>query len=203
MILKRVTEEYGFNIETLLIKESKRLKLTTKELNVLLVLFSVSPKRRIFSINSIVRKLDYSTNELAEIVESLMNKEFVKINLEIYNNKEREVYDLDGTYLKIENLFNEDEKEKVRNLIVSNVSEAISLLEDKFQRLLRPNELERIRTWYEDFNYKHTNIVSVISSLQRELPILTIEKMLEMNGNTISEIDEKTDKLLDSIFSKL
>lgn len=203
MILKRIYEEYNFNIENLLIKEYKRLKLSTNELNVLLVLFNAGPKKRIFSLNSLARRLDYSTNELAEIVESLMEKDFLKINLEVNNKREREVYDLDGTFNKIEVLFASDEEEKLKQLSLTNISVTIELLESKFGRMLRSNELDRIRTWYDVYLFNHERIIEVISGLQKETSIMHIEKVLNLNVNANVEIDDKTNDLLDSIYKKL
>ena len=203
MILKRIYEEYNFNIENLLIKEYKRLKLSTNELNVLLVLFNAGPKKRIFSLNSLARRLDYSTNELAEIVESLMEKDFLKIKLEVNNKREREVYDLDGTFNKIEVLFASDEEEKLKQLSLTNISVTIELLESKFGRMLRSNELDRIRTWYDVYLFNHEQIIEVISSLQKETSIMHIEKVLNLNVNANVEIDDKTNDLLDSIYKKL
>ncbi|HKL95392.1 MAG TPA: DnaD domain protein [Haploplasma sp.] len=203
MILKRIYEEYNFNIENLLIKEYKRLKLSTNELNVLLVLFNAGPKKRIFSLNSLARRLDYSTNELAEIVESLMEKDFLKIKLEVNNKREREVYDLDGTFNKIEVLFASDEEEKLKQLSLTNISVTIELLESKFGRMLRSNELDRIRTWYDVYLFNHERIIEVISGLQKETSIMHIEKVLNLNVNANVEIDDKTNDLLDSIYKKL
>lgn len=203
MILKRIYEEYNFNIENLLIKEYKRLKLTTNELNVLLVLFNAGPKKRIFSLNSLARRLDYSTNELAEIVESLMEKDFLRIKLEVNNKREREVYDLDGTFNKIEDLFISDEEEKLKQLSLSNISETIELLEAKFGRMLRSNELDRIRTWYDVYAFNHDRIIEAINALQKETSIMHIEKVLNLNVNVDVKIDDKTNELLDSIYKKL
>ena len=203
MILKRIYEEYNFNIENLLIKEYKRLKLTTNELNVLLVLFNAGPKKRIFSLNSLARRLDYSTNELAEIVESLMEKDFLRIKLEVNNKREREVYDLDGTFNKIEDLFISDEEEKLKQLSLSNISETIELLEAKFGRMLRSNELDRIRTWYDVYAFNHDRIIEAINALQKETSIMHIEKVLNLNVNVDVQIDDKTNELLDSIYKKL
>lgn len=203
MILKRIYEEYGFNIESLLIKESKRLKLSTKELNILLVLFSMPAKKRIFSFNSIVRKVDYTTNELSEIIESLMEKEFLKITMEVNNKREREVYELDGTFIKIEQLFKSDEEELIKEQSFSNISETISLLEEKNQRMLRSNELDRIRTWYDVYDFAHQRIIDTINSSNKDYSVIYLEKILNLNITEVTTIDSKADEALDNIFKKL
>ena len=77
MILKRLYDDYGFAIEKILFKEYKRLDLTMPELTVLLALLDIYKKRRTFSILAISRRVDYNQNEIASIVESLMDKAFI------------------------------------------------------------------------------------------------------------------------------
>lgn len=203
MILKTIYEEYGFNIESLLIKEAKRLNLTTKELNVLLILFSISKKRRTFSLNAISKRIDYNQNEIAQILESLLDKEFVKITLEVANTREREVFDLDGTFKKITELLTEDENEKIKQQTQSNVTKTIELFENKLGRILYQQELERIRTWYETYNYDHNKIIDTINNFEKGLSIVNVEKILNMNLSPKTELDQKTEQALERIFKKL
>ncbi|VEU80354.1 DnaD domain protein [Haploplasma axanthum] len=203
MILKRIYEEYNFNIEKLLIKEYKRLNLTIEELNVLIVLFALPVKKNIFSLNDISKKVDYNQNEIAKIIESLMEKNFLKIKLETSNKREREVYDLDGTFDQITKLYEQDEINLKKEQTFSNVSETIALFEEKMGRMLKSNELDRIRIWYESFNYGHSRILSLINASKKNLSVIYIEKLLNMNVESDIKIDDQTEKLLDDIFKKL
>lgn len=203
MILKIVYEEYGFNIEALLIKEAKRLNLTTKELSILLALFSVPAKKRTFSINAISKLVDYDQNEIAEIIENLLEKKFVKTKLEVFNKREREVYNLDGTFKHITNLYEEDIKEQIRLEQTSNIAETIETFEEKIGRMLKSNELERIRTWYETFNFNHNMILNAIKNAKGNITVLYIEKVLNFNYEKPVELDDKTSALLDSIYKKM
>lgn len=203
MILKIVYEEYGFNIEALLIKEAKRLNLTTKELSILLALFSVPAKKRTFSINAISKLVDYDQNVIAEIIENLLEKKFVKTKLEVFNKREREVYNLDGTFKHITNLYEEDIKEQIRLEQTSNIAETIENFEEKIGRMLKSNELERIRTWYETFNFNHNMILNAIKNAKGNITVLYIEKVLNFNYEKPVELDDKTSALLDSIYKKM
>lgn len=203
MILKRIYEEYNFSVELIVIKEYKKLKLTQDEVTVLLVLFSIHRKRKTFSVNAIARRLDFSQNEIAPIIESLMDKGFISINIESNNKREREVFDLDGTFGKIESMFREQDLLREQQKNETNVSHTIDKLEEKFARMLRPNELEKVRSWYEDSNYDHDRIISAIDFSDGARSLNNIEKILSANEFIGVEIDEKTDAILDSIFKKL
>lgn len=203
MILKRIYEEYNFDVEVILIKEYKRLKLSQSELIVLLALFSIHKKRRTFSVMAISRRLDFTQNEIAPIIESLMEKGFLNIEIESNNNREREVFSLDETFKKLEDLFKEDENSKIQVLTQNNVMTAISLFEENVQRVLRPQELERIRKWYEEEDYDHNDIISMINLKGNKATIGSVEKLLSQDSIKDVKIDEKTDRILDSIFKKL
>lgn len=203
MILQRLHNEYHLNIEMILIKEYKRLNLTTKELNVLIALFSNTQKKKVFSINALTKKVDYNSNEVAEAVNSLMDKKFVEITFEQTNERSREIYSLDNTYLKIEELFNEDYKLKMLENNKSNIGETIELLESKLNRLLNATEIDRVRTWYDDHNFIHAEIIKAINSVTRNINVLYVEKLLSMQIAPSKPLDEKTEALLDKIYKGL
>ena len=203
MILQRLHNEYHFNIEMILLKEYKRLNLSTEDLNVLIALFSNTSKKKVFSISVLTKKLDYNSNKVAELINSLMDKKFLEISFEQTNERSREVYTLDNTYTKIEDLFHEDYKIKLLENNKSNIGETIELLEEKLSRLLNPNELDRVRTWYDDHNFKHSEIIKAINSVTRNINVLYVEKLLSMNISPSKPLDQKTEDLLDKIYKGL
>src|SRR5690554_5458445 len=155
MILQKLYNDYSFNIELILTSEFKKLGLNSNELIILLVLFSNKSKKKVFSIASISRKVEFSQNEIANIVTSLLEKDFIEIKLETHNKKEREIYSLDKTFKQVQNMIEEEIKIDIQAENKSNISETITKLENKLNRILRPNELERVRLWYESYNFSH------------------------------------------------
>lgn len=202
-MLKRLYEEYDLSIERILIKEYKRLKLKTQEMNVLLALFSIYKKRRTFSINAINRRVDYSINETGSIIEKLLDKGFLTIELENKDGKEREVFDLNVTFDKISELFRSDENEKKRASTENEVSETIKRFEQGLGRLLMPYELEMIRKWYDENLYTHQAIMKAIESAQDRMSIKYVEKLLTQQIPDKIEIDQDVDQALDEIFKKI
>lgn len=202
-MLKRLYEEYDLSMERILIKEYKRLKLTMQEMTVLLALFSIYKKRRTFSINAINRRVEYSMNEIGSIIEKLLSKGFMTIDLESKDDKEREVFDLNLTFEKIQELFKSDELEKKRALTENEVSETIRRFEQGLGRLLMPYELEMIRQWYDDQRYAHQSIIEAIDAAQDRMSVKYVEKILTQQIPKKIEIDQDVDQALDEIFKKI
>ncbi|MDD4193890.1 MAG: DnaD domain protein [Acholeplasmataceae bacterium] len=202
-MLKRLYEEYDLSMERILIKEYKRLKLTMQEMTVLLALFSIYKKRRTFSINAINRRVEYSINEIGSIIEKLLSKGFMTIELEKKDGKEREVFDLNLTFDKIQDLFKADEIEKKEALVETEVSETIKRFEQGLGRLLMPYELEMIRRWYDENKVSHESIIEAIESAQDRMSVKYVEKILTQQVPEKIEIDQDVDQALDEIFKKI
>lgn len=202
-MLQRIYNEYNFNIEPVLIKEYKRLGLTTEELNVLLVLIAMHKKRNTFSVNAISRRIDYTQNKIAVITESLLDKNFITITLESRNKREREIFEISGIFEKITSLFIEDEKDKLKKLNENNVSDVVLQMEQSMGRMLRTTELEKIRSWFEDRRYNYESIVNAITLADKRTSVAYVERILSQEIPANIVIDDKTDKALEELFKKL
>lgn len=203
MILQKLYNDYNFNIELILTSEYKKLGLNSNELIILLVLFSNKSKKKVFSIASISRKVEFSQNEIANIITTLLEKDFIEIKLESYNKKEREIYNLDKTFKQVQNMIEDEIKLELQNENKSNISETITLLENNLNRILRPNELDRVRLWYESFDFSHHKIIETINSLDKNITVLKVEKILNLDIDEPQEIDKDVDEALERIFKKI
>lgn len=203
MILQKLYNDYNFNIELILTSEYKKLGLNSNELIILLVLFSNKSKKKVFSIASISRKVEFSQNEIANIITTLLEKDFIEIKLESYNKKDREIYKLDKTFKQVQNMIEDEIKLELQNENKSNISETITLLENNLNRILRPNELDRVRLWYESFDFSHHKIIETINSLDKTITVLKVEKILNLDIDEPQEIDKDVDEALERIFKKI
>jgi DNA replication protein len=203
MILKKLYEDYDLAIERILIKEYKRLKITMQEMSVLLALFSIYKKRKSFSINAISRRVEFTQNEIGSCVEGLMNKGFLTIVLEHKDGKEREVFELDPTFQKIEDLYEQDEIDKLKVLHESSISQSIKLLEQGLGRVLMSYELENVRRWYDEKKYSHERIIEAIKSSKDKVSIKYVERLLTQVIPEQVEIDQDVENALDEIFKKI
>ena len=203
MILKRLFEDYDLAIERILVKESKRLKLTMKEMSVLLALFSIYKKRRTFTMASLSRRVELSNEEIGAAIESLIDKNMLIISLENKDGKEREVFSLDEVFLKIESLYRQDEIERIKNEELTYISQTIHLFEQGLGRSLLPYELENIRRWYEDKTYTHEAIIKAIESAKDKVSIKYVERILNQIIPDQIEIDSDVEKALDEVFKNI
>ncbi len=204
MIIKKLYENNFLEIDALLTKEGKRLKLTPNDLIVLKTLFTMY-KRRTFSITSISRKIELSSNEIAKSVDNLTQKGFVGLELELRKDKQVEVFNLDGTFDIINELYLNDIKEEKITKNKSNLSETISRLEQAINKVLSSNELQLITMWYEDNLYSHEQIIELIEKheLSGRLTVKYLERLLNQTKLKKKPVDSETSKMLDSIFKEI
>lgn len=200
MILKRIFDEYNFQIEPIIIKEYKRLNLTFPESIVLMALFSIYRKRKTFSILAISRRVEFNQAEIGEIVDSLISKQLLQVELEVKDDKTREVFNLDKVFEKIEALFIEDQKEKNILQKEQDIKITIKAFENGMGRLLKTYELENIRRWYEDDLYTHDDIMIAIERAQNRLSVKYVERILSQEKLEKIEVDQETEKALESLF---
>ena len=203
MILKRLFEEYDFSIERILLKEQRRLFLSMPELTILIALFAIYKKRKTFSTLAIARRVEYNSNEIGEIVGSLLDKGFVSISLEKSDNKEREIFDLKPTFEKIENMYKEEEKEKLKLQVENEVIQTITKFEQGLGRPLKSYELENIRKWFEEKTYTYEQIIKAIDQSNEKVSIKYVERMLTQQPIQTIEIDQDVDQALDEIFKSI
>jgi DNA replication protein len=204
MILKRLYDEYDLAIERILLKEYKRLSLTMPEMSILLALFSIYKKRKTFSVSAISRRVEYNQNEIGKHVESLIEKGFMTLGLETTKDqKEREIFDLDLTFKKLETLYLEDEIEKQREHSQNNITKTIRLFEQSLGRLLLPYELETLRRWYDEQMYQHEQIISAIEQTVPRTSLKAVERILTQIIPKPIEIDEETENILDELYKKM
>ena len=144
-MIRKLYEEHFLEIDALLTKECKRLKLSPNEVVVLKTLFQ-NYKKRTFSILSITRKIELSSNDVGKCVDKLINKGFISLGLETRNDKEVEVFDLSGTFDKITELYESDMEDIKRERYETQISHAIELLEKHLGKALSSLELDIVRS---------------------------------------------------------
>lgn len=203
MILKRLFEEYGFSVERILLKEHKRLSLTMQEITVLIALFSIYKKRKTFSTLAISRRVEYNSNEIGQIVGSLLDKGFLTISLEQLENKEREIFNLTPTFEKIEKMYQEEEHEKMIQQVENEVMQTIVKFEQGLGRPLKSYELENIRKWFEEKLYTYDQIVKAIDQSNEKVSVKYVERILTQQPLKKIEIDQDVEQALDEIFKSI
>ncbi len=202
-MLKRLFTEYDFSVERILLKEYRRLSLTMPEVTVLVALFSIFKKRKTFSINAISKRVDFTKPEIGNYVESLLKKHFISLDLEEKDGKEREIFDIELTFKRIEELYAADKKAEIIEKSEKDITEAIRLFEQGLGRVLKAYELEMIRSWYENETYQHDAIMKAIDAAGARVSVKQVERLLTQQIMPKVELDDDTEKILDAIFKKI
>lgn len=203
-MIKKLYEEHFLEIEPLLTKESKRLKLSPNELVVLKTLFTMY-KKRVFSIKQIEKKIELSISEIEKAVDKLTDKGFVSFSLELKNDKQVEVFDLSGTFETITKLYESDIKETKQEKEFSKVSVTVENIENILARPLSANELEIIKSWYDDNLYEHEAIIGKIEEFRTSgrFSVKFLERTLNQAKLKSVVVDEKATQALDELFKAI
>jgi len=203
-MIEKLFEEHFLEIDALLTKESKRLRLSPNEVVVLKTLFQ-NYKRRTFSILSITRKIELSSNDVGKAVDKLINKGFLTLNLETRNEKEVEVFDLTGTFDKITELYESDIAEVKRERYESKIGQTIEILEKHLGKALSSHELDIVRAWYDDQLYPHEAILSKIEEIgpSGKFSLKFLERTLNREKFTAEPLDEQAERAIDEIFKAI
>ena len=178
----------------------KEMNLSTNEAIILLSLVSLSRKNNIFSLSSVVKKVDKSEKSVSKYINSLINKGFVSTYLEKNKeNKTNEIFSLDGTFDKIEKILSKDKNDidekidKKRNIVLK--------IEENINRMLRPNELEELRMILGSEKENHNLILEIIDELKEKISIRKIHKLLLLRKKiTNPSINEEDEKAIDDLY---
>lgn len=203
MIIKRLYEEFDLSIERILLKEYRRLKLTMAEMSVLIALFSIYKKRKTFTVASIARRVDLTSDEIGSAVEALMNKGFVAIHLDDKDGKEREIFDLDQALSAIEELLKNDEKDRLREQQENDITRIIRLFEQGLGRPLYGYEFDTIRRWFEERLFTADQIHKAIVDAGERVSVKLVERMLNQAEMKHIEIDQELEEALDQIYKNI
>ncbi|TVY12374.1 DnaD domain protein [Candidatus Phytoplasma pini] len=204
-MIKKLYEENILNIEQILIKEYKNLNLEITELIILLFLFK-NYKKKIFSSLELAEETNFSKNETEFILEKLIKKKFFSLSQKKKDDKIIEIFDLDGVFKKIEQIYLKKEHKKNQNKKNHLISETIENLEKLKEKLLLPYEYEIVKSWYKEKKYLHEDIIETIkqASFKNNYSITYIERILnQKKNNSKIEKDDKADKILHEIFKKI
>lgn len=203
-MIQKLFEEHFLEIDALLTKESKRLKLSPNELVVLKTLFQTY-KRRTFSILSITRKIELSSNDVGIAVDKLINKGFLSLSLETRNDKEVEVFDLTGTFDHITKLYESDMEAIRKERYESKIAVTIESLEKYLGKALSSAELDTIRSWYDEALYPHEEIIAKIDEIgpTGKFSLKFLERTLNRQKYTTEPLDEKAERAIDEIFKAI
>lgn len=203
-MFKILYEEGVLNIEQILLREYRKMNLTSQEVMVLIFLFE-RYETKIFSSLFLAQKVNLSKNEVENILEELIQKKFFVLSQDEKDNKIIEVFDLNNTFKKLEQIYSEKAKNnqiKKQNKYITQTIEQIEKLKGEN---LASYELEIIKNWFLDKNYSFEEINKSINIavLNQKKSIYYIDRILNHKNILKIENDEKADQILHKIFNKI
>lgn len=130
-----------YNIPFVLLQNYRNLNITDSELIVLIYLINNNDS---FNPKQISKDLNFDLSELMELINSLIEKNIIKID--VLNKKVREeIINLDELYNKLGFIIINDETEETDNSI-------FTVFEKEFGRTLSPLDYEIIKDWLTEFS---------------------------------------------------
>ena len=135
-------KEQPFFLPSILLKNYRKLNITDVELIVLIYLINTDNS---FNPKQMSKDLNFELGELMEIINSLMEKNILKI--EVLNKKIREeIINLDELFNKLGFMIMNEDDNPNNNLY--------DIFEKEFGRTLSPIEYETITVWQKDYEEK-------------------------------------------------
>lgn len=128
----------NYQISKELLFNYKKINITDSEL--IVIIYLINQSSNIYNPKQISNDLDINLNDVLEVVNSLSEKNIIKIEMEKINNIRCEIVNLDLLYEKLA-LSLKDTKKEDSNLY--------SIFETEFGRTLSPMEYQIIGSWVE------------------------------------------------------
>lgn len=183
-----ILKEGTINIPKILLLKYKDLKITEKDL--ILLIYILNEKEEIFNPEKIANDLNLKIPEVLEIIENLNNADILTIVTKKKNNLLEEIIDTSNLYKKLAYLvINEEEKKKETNIYDN--------FEKEFGRTLSPIEYELISGWLDTYSEEIINsalkeaVWSGVSNLRYIDKILYEWKKKGINNKEDIEKDRK------------
>ena len=148
-MLKYLIQKGYVNVNKLFLENYPNFGLNELELVVLLKLFEMLKNNQVtISVAQLAKKTSLSTAECSNVLDRLLNRGFVTIDLEnTKQGKTKESFNLDECIKFIESFFLNEMKSKMLHDNEANLSEITALVEQTFKRSLTPLELQIIVEW--------------------------------------------------------
>ena len=135
-----ILKNESFYIPNVLFKNYRNLNITDSELIILIYLINSD---KTFNPKKISKDLNFKLNETMELINSLIEKGIIKID--IINKKVREeIFNLDELYNKLAFIIINGKEQKSTNIF--------DIFEKEFGRTLSPMDYEIITDWQKDFD---------------------------------------------------
>jgi|GEM_PF-6702463 len=167
MLLKKLVTDYNISIDHILIKKRKELGLEVDEAYFLIEVLEIFKNKGVLTLTAALKKTTIKKKDCENLVERLITKEIISIEVDKVKEQVVEVLDLGPLFNLIEKVLNEDGKIKLNPIqeIAINVDEAIKLYENICLRQIYLDEIDQIKSIYKNERYSHEIIIYSLKKL--------------------------------------
>ena len=153
------------NFDKVLFDYYHRLDLNETEVVILYHLHNLLIKNeRSFNVNKLVEKMSINYDEVSNVIINLVNKDF--LGLELHNGVE--VFNLDGLYKQLSFVLEGKEEKENKEQVNLELKNLIKTLEEKFCKIVTPNELTIVKKWFYDYKYDMEMINEEIDKISKK-----------------------------------
>lgn len=204
-MLEKIFEEGLLDYQKLLLKFYPKLEMTHEEYIMMLHLFSLAERKRYnLSTIGLARMSGFKTNQVGEIINGLLEKNIINIELEKREDKMGETFSLAPFFEKISDIFKQELKDQQEAQNVSDIEYIITELESLHGRSLSPTHIEIVRQWFSE-GYEKKDIEEAIRLTieHKRKTINYVDRVLRSDAHLEeSSIDEQTARALRKLVGK-
>ena len=208
-ILKKLIDDDIVEVNALLIKHRKALKISANDILVLSTLSRQEVKKNyIYSSKLVMEKTGLSQNDFFQSIEKLDNQGYVKITpgTNPKTGKQVEYYSLDSLYERITDIYLEQIKKENEEKSGSLQEKIVNLYFDTFERPIAPNEGEIIMRWIQEGQFTYEDIKNAMMDALKvgKYSLRYIDSKLIKSKLASKENKEYTDtsKIIDELSEK-
>jgi len=157
-VIKKMIEEEIIDFDKLLLQNYKKIGLTEIEAFLLIELQRQKKKGvKVISPSKLVKKLTVTEEKIISTLDGLIAKKYLTIRLvKQENEKETEDFSFDNTIYKLIDIYKTSIKKEItdNNQEYETIEEEIvEIIENQFQKQLKPLEVEIIQKWINEYDY--------------------------------------------------
>ena len=195
------------DLNKLILKIYPKLDLKPNEAVMLLHLLSFyqqnNQKKFPLSYNSLKNKTGMNTKENGLLIQALIEKRFIDLNLDIIKEREQECVDITNALLKIEEYLEKEKLEDQNKTMRQNCSEICTLFEVNLGRSLSPVEVKIIADnskFYKKSDFE--NAIFEISK-KKEVTVNLCIDYLKQGKNKERKVDKENEKAILDFFESI
>lgn len=169
--VKKIIKDKPIFIPRILIKNYKKLNISSDELVIIMLLLSMEEKV-IYNPEELANEINADKHDIMKIINSLITKNIISLEIEKVDKKACEYISLDLLYEKLFNLIISP-NEKLKEIDVS----IFDTFEEELGRTLSPMEYEQIKEWVNSGNSEE-----MITNALREAVLNGVSNLRYIDG---------------------